>query len=324
MKFTDIFINRPVLAIVLAAVMLLLGIQAGSQLSLREYPEVEKSMISVSAVYPGASARTVQGFVTTPLQRRIAAAKGVDYITSESDPGIARIQVWVRLGENSTDVMAEVITKVNEAKFELPQEVEDPVVTNQSGGDAMMYLALLSDQMSVQQRADYALRSIQPILSTVEGVGEAELLGSGLFAMRVWLDPARMAAFGVTASDVNDAIRRENFISAAGTTRGELVRASVDAATDLQDPNKFAEIVVRQVDDKRVRLGDVAEVELASETYDSAVYSSGQETVFFAIREAPGANPLEVARRVKEVVKQLDPQLPADMEIFLDSDLSST
>lgn len=322
MRFTDVFINRPVLAIVLAAVMLLLGIQSGTQLTLREYPEVEKSVIHVSAVYPGASARTVQGFVTTPLQRRIAAAKGVDYITSESDPGISRIQVWVRLGENSTDVMAEVITKVNEAKFELPQEVEDPVVTNQTGGDAMMYLALLSDQMSVQQRADYALRSIQPVLSTIEGVGEAELLGSGLFAMRVWLDPARMAAFGVTARDINEAIRRENFISAAGTTRGELVRASVDAATDLQDPEKFAEIVVRQVDDRRVRLGDVAEVELAAETYDSAVYSSGKETVFFAIREAPGANPLDVARRVKDVVDELNPQLPADMEIFLDSDLS--
>ncbi len=322
MRFTDVFINRPVLAIVLAAVMLLLGLQAGTQLSLREYPEVEKSVINVTAAYPGASARTVQGFVTTPLQRRIAAAKGVDYVTSESDPGVARIQVWVRLGENATDVMAEVITKVNEAKFELPREVEDPVVTNQTGGDAMMYLALLSDEMSVQQRADYAVRSIQPVLSTIDGVGEAAMLGSGLFAMRVWLDPARMAALGVTASDVNDAIQRENFISAAGTTRGELVRASVDAETDLQDPEKFAEIVVRQDGERRVRLGDVAEVELAAETYDSAVYSSGKETVFFAIREAPGANPLEVARKVKAAVAELNPQLPADMEIFLDSDLS--
>ena len=322
MKFTDIFIQRPVLAIVIAAVMLLVGIQAGTQLSLREYPEVEKSQIFVQAIYPGASARTVQGFVTTPLQRRIAAAKGVDYVTSESNPGLSQINVYVRLGENSTDVLTEVITKINEARFELPREVEDPVVSNRTGGDGMMYLALLSDQMSVQQTTDYAMRTIQPVLSTVEGVGEARMLSSGVFALRIWLNPAKMAAYGVTARDVNDAVRRENYISAAGTTRGELVRTSVDAQTDVQDPEKFAEIVVRQEGDKRVRLGDVAEVELASDTYESAAYSSGEETVFIAITEAPGANPLEVATRVKSKVKEIETQLPADMTIFLDSDLS--
>ena len=322
MKFTDIFIQRPVLAIVIAAVMLLVGMQAGTQLSLREYPEVEKSQIFVTAVYPGASARTVQGFVTTPLQRRIASAKGVDYVTSESNPGLAQMSVYVRLGENSTDVLTEVITKINEARFELPQEVEDPVVTNRTGGDAMMYLALLSDQMSVQQTADYAIRTIQPVLSTLEGVGEARMLSSGVFALRIWLNPVKMAAYGVTAKDVNDAVRKENYISAAGTTRGELVRASVDAETNVQDPEKFAEIVVRQEGDKRVRLGDVAEVELASDTYESAAYSSGEETVFIAITEAPGANPLEVATRVKSKVKEIETQLPADMTIFLDSDLS--
>jgi multidrug efflux pump len=319
-SFTDIFIRRPVLALVVGAVMLLLGVQAGTELTLREYPEVEKSVIHVTAVYPGASAETVQGFVTTPLQRRIAAAKGVEYITSQSDPGMAQIQVWVRLGENSTDVLGEVITKVNEARFELPRDVEDPVVTNRTGGDAMMYMALLSDEMSVQQVADYAMRSIQPVLGTVEGVGEARMLGSGLFAMRIWLDPAKMAAFGVTSTDVSDAIRRDNYISAAGTTRGELVRASVDARTDVQDPEEFATIVVRQNGDQRVQLGDVAKVELASETYDSAVYSSGRETVFIAITEAPGANPLQMAANVKEKVAELNRQLPADMAIFMDSD----
>lgn len=321
-KFTDIFIERPVLALVLSAVMLLLGLQAATQLTLREYPEVEKSVIYVRAAYPGASAQTVQGFVTTPLQRRIAGAKGVEYITSQSDPGVAQIQVWVRLGENSTEVMSEVITKINEARFELPREVEDPVVANRTGGDAMMYLALLSDQMSVQQLADYAVRSIQPVLSTVDGVGEARILGSGFFAMRIWLNPARMAAFDVTAIDVNAALRRDNFISAAGTTRGELVRASVDAQTDVSDPDKFAEIVVRQDGDRRVRLSDIATIELASETYESAVYSSGKETVFISITEAPGANPLQMAANVKAKVAELDGQLPADMTIFLDSDLS--
>ena len=322
MKFTDIFIQRPVLAIVLGAVMLLLGLQSATKLSLRQYPEVEKSVITVSAVYPGASASTVQGFVTTPLQNRIASAKGVEYITSQSDPGIAKIGVRVRLGENSTEVLSEVITKVNEARFELPREVEDPVVSNGTDEDAMMWLALLSDQMSVQQLTDYGLRSIQPALSTLEGVGAARLYGSGMFAVRVWLNPARMAAFGVTATDVNAAISRENYISAAGTTRGQLVRASVDADTDVQDPSEFADIVVRQQGEQRVRLSDVAEIELASSTYESAVYSSGKETVFIAIESAPGANPLQVAARVKDKVAQLQSQLPADMRIFIDSDFS--
>ena len=194
MRFTDVFIQRPVVAIVLGAVMLLLGLQASTQLSLRQFPEVEKSVIFVHTVYPGASARTVQGFVTAPLQRRIAAAKGVEYVTSESNPSSSEIKVYVRLGENSTEVLSEVITKVNEARFELPRDVEDPVVTNRTGDDAMMYMALLSDQMSVQQVADYGLRTIQPVLNTVEGVGEARLLGGGMFAMRIWLNPARMAA----------------------------------------------------------------------------------------------------------------------------------
>ena len=322
MRFTDVFINRPVLAIVLSSVMLLLGLQAATQLSLREYPEVEKSVIYVQTAYPGASASTVQGFVTTPLQRRIASAKGVEYITSQSNPGFSEISVWVRLGENSTEVMTEVITKINEARFELPREVEDPVVTNRTGDDAIMYLALLSDQMSVQQRADYAMRSIQPVLSTVEGVGEARILSSGSFAMRVWLNPARMAAYGVTATDINRALRRDNYISAAGSTRGPLVRASVDAETDVQTPDSFGDIVVRQQGDKRVRLSDVADIELASSTYDSAVYSSGQETIFIAVTEAPGANPLEMAARVKAKLKELESSLPADLEIFMDSDLT--
>ncbi len=174
--------------------------------------------------------------------------------------------------------------------------------------------------MSVQQRADYAERFIQPVLSTVEGVGEARVLGSGNFAMRIWLNPTKMAAFGVTATDADDAIRRDNYISAAGTTRGEYVRASVDAQTDLDDPDRFAAIVVRQDGDRRVTLGDVAKVELASETYERAVYSSGKPTVFIAITEAPGANPLEMTTRVKEKIKEINTQLPADMSIFMDAD----
>ncbi len=322
MRFTDTFIKRPVLAVVVSALLLMLGLQSIAQLQIREFPDVENSVIFVRAAYPGASARTVQGFVTDPLQRRIAAAEGVEYITSESNPGVSSINVFVRLGEDSTQVMTEVIAKINEAKFELPQEVEDPVVTNTFGGGAMMYMAFLSDQMSIQQIVDYLARNIQPELSTLEGVGEAKVLSSREFAMRVWLNPAKMAAFGVTATDINDAIREQNFISAAGTTRGELVRASVDAETDMQSPDDFASIVVRQEGEQRVKLDDVADLELASADYDSASFSSGQDTVFLSITPAPGANPLEVADRVKEAMTRLSAGMPADLEVFYDSDAS--
>ncbi len=302
--------------------MLLLGVQAATQLSLREYPEVEKSVIYIRTAYPGASASTVQGFVTTPLQRRVASAKGIEYVTSETNPGFSQISAWVRLGENSTEVMTEIIAKINEARFELPREVEDPVITNRTDDDAMMYMALLSDQMSVQQRADYAVRHIQPVLSTVEGVGEVRIMSAGFFAMRIWLNPTRMAAYGVTATDINRALKKENYISAAGNTRGPLVKASVDAETDVKDPSSFAGIVVKQIGDKRVQLADVAEVELASSNYDSAAYSSGQETVFIGITEAPGSNPLEMAANVKSKIKEIESRLPADLEIFADADLS--
>jgi len=321
-RFTDTFIKRPVLAIVVSALLLILGLQSVNQLQVRQFPDVEKSLILVRTAYPGASARTVQGFVTDPLQRRIAAAEGVEYITSTSDPGVSRIRVYVRLGENATEVMTEVIAKINEAKFELPREVEDPVVTNTFGDDAMMYMAFLSKQMSIQQIVDYVTRNVQPELSTLEGVGEAKVLSTSEFAMRVWLNPARMAAFGVTAKDVNDAIRQQNFISAAGTTRGRLVRTSVDAETDMQRPEDFQSIVVRQDGERRVRLADVAELELASADYDSAAFSSGKDTVFMSITPAPGANPLEVAERVKAVMPRLAGQMPADLEVFFDSDAS--
>jgi multidrug efflux pump len=320
MKFTDTFIQRPVLAIVVSCLLLLLGAQAASNLTIREFPRLEKSVIYVTTIYRGASARTVQGFVTVPLQNRIASAKGVEYIVSESNPGSSRIAVHVRLGESSSEVLGEVIAKTNEAKFELPRDIEDPVISSQTGGDAMMYLAFFSEQMSTAQITDYLVRNVQPELSTLEGVGQARVFSSGRLAMRVWLDPTRMAAAGVTATDVNRAIARDNYVSTAGTTKGPLVRATVDAETDMQNPEDFANIVVRQVGERRVRLEDVAELELDSENYDSSAFSSGRDAIFFAINEAPGANPLDVAKNVHAVLPKIKDQLPADLEVFVDYD----
>ena len=319
MAFTDHFIQRPVLAIVVSSLLLLLGGTAISRVNIREFPEIERSVISVETFYRGASARTVQGFVTTPLQLSIAGARGIEYMSSSSNPGLSEIQVHVRLGENSSDVLSEVIAKVNEARGDLPREIEDPVVSTTSGGDAMMYLAFYSKQMTPYQITDYLVRNVQPELATLEGVGKANIFGRFL-AMRIWLDPVRMAAFGVTATDISEAIKRDNYIASSGSTIGNLVRATVDARTDMKKPEDFEKLVVRQVDEKRVRLGDVADVELSAETTEFRTLSSGRDAVFMSVLQTPDANPLDVSRRVHEAIPGIRDNLPADMELFLDWD----
>ncbi|MCL4104026.1 UNVERIFIED_CONTAM: hypothetical protein GTU68_034888 [Idotea baltica] len=320
MRFTDIFIQRPVLAIVLSALLLLLGSQAAERISIREFPELERSVIRIETAYPGASARTIQGFVTTPLQVTIAGAKGIEYMTSNSSPGFSEITVHVRLGENSAGVLSEVIAKVNEAVSELPRDIENPIVSTASGGDALMYLAFYSDQMDVSQVADHLVRAVQPELATLEGVGKAQILGGKYLAMRIWLDPVRMAAMGVTAEDINDAIDRDNYISTAGATEGNFVRATVDARTDMQTPEAFSELMVRQNGEQKVRLGDVANIDLSAENTQFSSYSSGRDAIFVSITPAPGANPLEVSKVVRGAMPIIEASLPADMEMYLDAD----
>lgn len=319
MSFTDLFIKRPVLAIVVSALLLLLGITSIFRIGVREFPELERSIIYVETAYPGASARTVQGFVTTPLQIRIAGARGIEYMTSTSNPGMSDIEVHMRLGENSSEVLSEVIAKVNEARRELPRDIEDPIIRSVAGGDAMMYIAFYSKQMTPYQISDFLLRNVQPELATLEGVGFANIFARNL-AMRIWLDPVRMAAAGVTATDISRAIQRDNYITSAGSTEGVLVQANVDARTDMQTPEEFEQLVVRQVDEDRVRLGDVAKVELSAESTQLKSLSSGRDAVFMSITPAPDANPLEVSRAVHEALPRIQAILPVDMEMFMDWD----
>lgn len=319
MRFTDTFIQRPVLALVISALLLLLGLASLDRVTLREFPELERSVITVTTAYPGANARTIQGFVTTPLQLRIAGARGVEYISSQSDPNVSTIEVHVRLGENTSDVLTEVIAKVNEAREELPDDVRDPVISSSASTDALIYIAFLSEQMSPSQITDYLMRSVQPEIATLPGVGEAQLFGRYL-AMRIWLDPVRMAALGVTANDVSQAIQRDNVISTAGATEGEWVRAGVDALTGMQSAEDFRRLVVRQSDDRQVRLGDVADVELAAENNQLLTFSSGAPTVFMAVTQAPDANPLEVSRAVRELLPAIKATMPADLDLLLDWD----
>ena len=319
MTFTDVFIRRPVLAIVISALLLILGLASLDRVTLREFPELERSIITVGTAYPGANARTVEGFVTTPLQSNIAGARGVEYLSASSKPGLSTIEVHVRLGENTSDVLTEVIAKVNEARDELPEDIRDPVISTTSSEDALIYIAFVSEQMTPYQITDYLMRSVQPGLPTLPGVGTAALFGRYL-AMPIWLDPVRMAALGVTATDVAETISRDNVISRAGATEGEWVRVSVDAITGVQSPEDFRDLVVRQDADRQVRLGDVAEVELAAASDQLRTYSSGRDTVFMAVTPAPDANPLDVSREVHRLLPAIEAGLPADMSLVLDWD----
>jgi len=321
-SFTDTFIKRPVLALVVSSLLLLLGCASLFRVSLREFPELERSVIYVDTTYRGASGRTVQGFVTTPLQISIAGARGIEYMTSDSNPGKSSIEVHVRLGEDTSAVLSEVIAKVNQARGDLPREINDPVIRTATGADAMMYLGFFSDQMTPYQITDYLMRTVQPELATLEGVGSVSIFGHHL-AMRIWLDPVRMAAFGVTATDISAAVRRDNYIATAGSTEGALVQSTVDARTDMQFPEEFKNLVVRQVGEKRVRLGDVAEVALAAESTQIKALSSGHETVFMSITPTPDANPLEVSKAVHDAMPVIKSVLPADMEVLMDWDSST-
>jgi hydrophobe/amphiphile efflux-1 (HAE1) family protein len=320
-RFTDLFIHRPVLAVVVSALLLVAGLASLGKITLREFPELERSIIYVNTAYPGANSRTVQGFVTTPLQVNIAGARGVEYITSTSNPGISSIEVHVRLGEDTSDALTEVIAKVNESRSDLPDDIREPVITTARGGDAMMYFAFTSEQMTPYQITDYLLRSVQPELATVPGVGKAAIFGRYL-AMRIWLDPIRMAALGITASDVSEAIRRDNVISTAGATEGEWVRVMVDAVTGMQTPEEFRSLVVRQDADRNVRLGDVADVELASENNQARQFTSGKDAVFMSITPAPDANPLSVSRAVHARLPDIRANLPVDLDMRADWDNS--
>ena len=319
MVFTDHFIKRPVLAIVVSALIFMLGAASLGSVQVRQFPELERSIITVHTVYRGASARTIQSFVTTPLQTRIAGARGIEYISSKSNPSISEIEIHVRLGENSSAVLSEVMAKVNEARETLPRDIEDPVITTAAGGDALMYIAFYSSEMSTSYLSDYLARNVQPEIATLPGVGSAEVFGR-FPAMRVWLDPVRMAAFGVTATDASAAIRRENFITTAGGTEGQLVRASVDARTDAVSPEEFKNLIVRQEDDESVRLGDIADIELSSEDLQFRVFSSGRPAVYLAITGTPDSNPLDVAREVRQILPRVEAALPADVQMFLDLD----
>jgi multidrug efflux pump len=322
-NFTDIFIRRPVLASVVSLLILVLGLRAISVLELRQYPETENTVVTVTTAYPGANGELVKGFISNPLQQAIAEADGIDYLSSTSRQGSSVIEAHMRLNFDANAAVAEIQAKVASQRNVLPAEAEDPVITSQVGeSTALMYLALYSDNLTPAQLSDYLIRVIQPKIQAVPGVGKAKMLGNKTFAMRIWLDPDRMAALGVTAGEVSEVLRANNYLSGAGATKGNFVKVDLRATTDAVSEADFKQLVVSNRNGSLVRLEDIANTELGSEDYDTVNWYKGKPAIFMGIEQAPGANPLTVAKAVKTALKDIERDLPDAMKVLLPYDAS--
>jgi len=316
MKFTDIFIKKPVLATVVSLFILLLGLRAATDLNVRQYPELQNAVISVSTAYIGADADLVQGFITTPMEREVATAEGIDYIVSTTVPGASTIQAYLDIETDPNEALTQVAAKVNKLRGELPDAAEDPVVDLAEGeSTAAMYLSFYSELLDNNQITDYLVRVVEPKLATIPGVQRAQILGAETFAMRIWLEPDRMTALGVTASDVHGALARNNVLSAVGSTKGQMISVGLTAETDLRTPEQFRELVVSSTNDTVVRIADVARVELGSESYNSSVSFNGEEATFIGVEVSPDANSIDVIAAVHEVWdNEILPQLPNGLQ----------
>jgi len=316
MKITDIFIRRPVLALAVNLVLIIAGIQAIGTLSIRQYPRSENSVVTVTTVYVGASADLVRGFITTPLERAIAAADGIDYLQSESVLGLSTIRARLKLNYDPIKALSEISSKVDQVVRDLPPESEVPAINMESADSefASAYLSFTSDVLKQNQITDYLVRVVQPRLSAIEGVQRADILGGRIFAMRIWLKPDRMAAFNVSPMQVRQALAANNFLAAVGRTKGSLIQVDLTANTDLQSAEEFQRLVVRQEEGAIVRLQDIADIVLGAEDYESEVRFSGQTAVFMGIWPLPNANSLDTIQRVRGEMSAIDRQLPTGLK----------
>src|SRR5438128_2889820 len=317
MKLTDLFIKRPVLAIVVNLAILIAGLQAIRSLSVRQYPRSDIAVVQVSTVYVGANADLVRGFITTPLERVIASADGIDYMESSSAQGMSTITVHLKLNYDTNAALTQIQSKVAQVRNDLPPEAEAPIIDLQTADTqfASMYLGFSSADLDQNQITDYLTRVVQPKLSAVSGVQRADILGNRTFAMRIWLKPDQMAARGVSPSAVHDALARNNYLSALGSTKGSMVSVNLVANTDLRTAEEFRQLVVKEQNGVVVRLGEIADVVLGAENSDQDVRFHGESATFMGIWVLPTANSLEVIAKVREAIPQIRAQLPAGMKL---------
>ena len=322
MNFTDIFIRKPVLAVVVSLLLIVLGVRSLLGLPVNEYPRTQNGVVTISTAYTGADAQTVAGFITQPLEAAIAQAQGIDYISSQSSSGVSTITASLRLNYDTSRALTEIGSQVNSVKNQLPAQAQTPVLTVSTGSTTdAMYLGFYSDTLPTNDVSDFLARVVKPRLDSVDGVQTAELLGARLFALRAWLDGDKLAARGLTAADVSSALARNNILGAVGASKGQAVTVPLTSGTDLHSVAEFKKLVVQQNGDKVVRLEDVATVTLGSENYDFNVAFGGKRSVFIGIKVAPDANILDVAKRVRKVFPEIREQLPAGLvgEVVYDS-----
>lgn len=317
MKFTDLFIRRPVLALVVNLVILLAGFQSIHVLNIRQYPRSDIAVIKVTTAYVGANADLVRGYITTPLERVIAAAEGIDYIESSSSQGVSTITVHLKLNYDPNAALTQIQAKLAQVRNELPPESENPVIELQNADElrAAMYLGFSAPGMQANQVTDFLVRVIQPKLTAITGVQRADVLGARYIAMRIWLKPERLAALGVSASDVRKALQVNNYLAAVGKTKGTMTSINLVANTNLTSPDEFRELVVKQKGGVLVRLRDIADVEMGAEDYDSDVRFDGNKAKFIGIWCLPTANTLDVCRKVRESIPELRKLLPPGMTL---------
>ena len=321
MSFTDVFVRRPVLATVVSLLILLLGLRAIGLLELREYPRTERAVVTVTTAYPGADADLVQSFITAPLQRAISEANGIDYVQSNSRQGVSIIEAVMQLNYDGNVAVAEIQAKVGSQRNQIPNEALDPVIdVRTEQGWSLMYIGFSSDSMRASQITDYLMRGIIPRIQAIPGVAKARVMGDQQLAMRIWLDPGRMAALDVTANEVRAALRRENVQAGAGRTQDDLLQVNLSAATDMTSVAEFERLIVRRDADALVRLGDIAAVELDARNLDQVSWYSGEPSTLIGIETGPGANPIEVSRAIRELLPEIERQLPPDIHMALTHD----
>jgi hydrophobe/amphiphile efflux-1 (HAE1) family protein len=313
--FTDIFIRRPVLACVVSLLILLIGAMSGFKLPIRQFPELSNTTITITTTYPGANADLIKGFITTPIEQAVASTEGIDTLVSNTQQNASTVTLNLLLNANPDRAVSDVLSKVNQVRGILPREANDPIVVKQTGqGFALMYISFNSKVMNASQITDYLTRVVQPKLQTINGVANAQILGGQTFAMRIWLNPERMAARGVTPSDIRNALLANNFVSAAGGIKSDFTQTSINALTSLNSADAFGRLVIAARGDALIRLGDVADIQLGPENADSSSVFDGLKAVFIGIYATPSANPLSVIQSVRQAMPAVQSQLPTGLD----------
>lgn len=314
MKFTDLFIKRPVLSIVVSMLIFLFGINSIYKMQIRQYPKMENTVITIMTGYPGADAELIAGFITTPLESAVASAEGIDYMTSSSQQGLSTITLNIKLNFDPQVAFTDVMSKVQQTLNQLPKESQQPVILKKSDSStALMYISLDSKDMTPQQITDYATRVVQPQLQTVDGVAKADILGGQTYSMRIFMDPIKMAALNVTPADVSSVLASNNFLTAAGSTKSEYVAINVTAKTDLNNVGEFERLIVKSDKGSIIRLRDIAKVELGSQNYDSSVTFNSKKAVFISITPTPTANPLTVINDARKLFPSIVREFPPSL-----------